>query len=288
MAVGSLAFSYIVFHNFSDVFDCPKKNGEQEGWPLNHAIKCVYPSINFLLLLQYGDMILTLLIIIITIGAIIWCFWPKHSQLGTSAIAEFCIQSCVAPSDALYKCINGSRITSDLDFFVMMLYCSSSGRGQTFKDMQIFKKLKKLYSEENELHRLLVDHTWKREDWNAELPEGKYHLQAGFRHIIETFKFDSSPRDDVERQLKPDLGLSDEEVMMCAPVYLSRIPQGHTRASVGRKKRYSFQNYVYSFLSSMKRYRGRPGRTAVDISFNDTSGCAFILAWACETVSYTL
>ena len=151
----SIVFSVVFFDDFSEMFTCPTDSQEDRiisdsrKWPIADSVVCVYPSLRFLSLLRYGDIILLCLIGLVLVYALVWCLRRHTNELGHKTVATFCTQSNL-PQDIYFSssllknpCTPGIR--SDLDFLVLMLFCTSSGRGATFKELQIMREMKRQY-----------------------------------------------------------------------------------------------------------------------------------------------
>ena len=154
---GSIIFSISFFDDFSEMFICPTESQQDKiifdsrKWPITDSVVCVYPSLRFLSLLRYGDIIFLCLIIIVLVYAFLWCLLRHTEELGHKTVAKFCTQSNL-PQDNYISTIplkNANpftpRIRSDLDFLVLMLFRTSSGRGATFKELQIMREMKRQY-----------------------------------------------------------------------------------------------------------------------------------------------
>ena len=212
VSTGSVLFSAIYFHNFPEVFPCPKNlDPNSYGWHLNTTVTCVFPSIHFMALLQYGDFILLGLIILVLAYAFIWVLQCHPKELGQSKIAEICSQSCLIPNDYTYTYTKYIRprydaIKNDMDFLLMMLFRASSGKGATLKEMLIKDMMGQHYSKDDELLQLFLEQRDEEEDVT------QLFKQARFRAIIRDIGTGGSPRYIIESKLKPKLGLTDDKV----------------------------------------------------------------------------
>ena len=171
--IASIIFSISFFDDFSEMFTCPTDSQQDRiisnsrKWPIADSVVCVYPSLRFLSLLRYGDIILLSLIIIVLIYAFVWCLLRHSKELGHKTVATFCTQSNLpqhsyfSSSPLKNPCTPGIR--SDLDFLVMMLFRTSSGQGATFKELQIMREMKHQYHQLS-MNRKAQTHT---EDGNS-------------------------------------------------------------------------------------------------------------------------
>ena len=202
--VGSIIFSAVYFHNFPEVFPCPKNDDiNSYGWHLNTTVTCVYPSIHFMALLRYGDFILMGLILAVLIYAFVWVIQCHPKELGQSKIAEMCSQSCLRPSDYTYTFMKYlmpryDSIKNDMDFLLMMLFRASSGKGATLKEMLIKHTMNQHYGKDDELLQLFL-----RQDKG---------VKKEFRDIINDKEKKDPPRHIIEAKLKPNLGLDNKTV----------------------------------------------------------------------------
>ena len=213
--VGSILFSAVYFHNFPEVFPCPKNlDVNSYGWHLNTTVTCVYPSIHFMSLLQYGDFILMSLILSVLIYAFVWVIQCHPKELGQSKIAEMCSQSCLRPSDYTYTFMKYltpryDSIKNDMDFLLMMLFRASSGKGATLKEMLIKDMMNQHYGKDDELLQLFLN---QRDEEDVD----QLFKQARFRAIIKKVGQKEvkkgSPRYIIETKLRPKLGLADDMV----------------------------------------------------------------------------
>ena len=212
--IGSIFFIEIFFDDFSEMFTCPTPSqqdsiiSDPRRWPISHSVVCVYPSLRFLSLLRYGDLILLCLIAIVLIYALFWCILRHNEQLGHKSIATFCTHSNL-PQDSYISCsLLKSPFTpgirTDLDFLTLMLFRASSGRGVTFKELQIIREMRCQYDRDGELLQLIINHNAQRAQRETDAEE--CFKQAGFRWSVKV-DFRGSPRFQVESQAKPLLGL---------------------------------------------------------------------------------
>ena len=114
-------------------------------------------------------MLLILAVVIAGCG-LFWCFKRHTNALGYKEIALFAFTSCLRPDDYVYehfvKQPFSPRINNDLDFLLTRLFRADSGHGQVFKDLQVYKELKRLVGMDHELlhayHDAIKDENKKR------------------------------------------------------------------------------------------------------------------------------
>lgn len=212
--VGSFFASGFAFaHEFNEVFDCPNNiNESPKGWDLNDTVPCVYPSIRFLQLLQYGDFALLSIIFLVLVYAIFWTAIQCHpKELGYSKIAQFCFESCLNLEDYTFKRKTKylgpqyDRIRSNMDFLIMMLFRASSGRGATLREMLIEKEIQERQSKDSELLQLFLN---QKDEKDATA----IFKKANFRAVIKRIGHKGSPRYEIETKYRPKLGLADDMV----------------------------------------------------------------------------
>ena len=167
-ASGSVVFSLSFFVNFSEMFTCPTASQEDEiinnpkKWPLAETVTCVYPSLRFLSLLRYGDLILLAAIILALLYGFFWTVLRHPTELGSKRVAEFSSQSNLHQDIyrpcQFWKGPLTPRIESDIDFLLLSLFQASSGQGVTFKQLQVSQEMQKHYNKNSELLQLIVNH----------------------------------------------------------------------------------------------------------------------------------
>uniref|UniRef100_A0A1X7V4H0 Uncharacterized protein n=1 Tax=Amphimedon queenslandica TaxID=400682 RepID=A0A1X7V4H0_AMPQE len=167
-ASGSVVFSLCYFVDFSEMFVCPTAAQEEDiindpkKWPIAETVTCVYPSLRFLSLLRYGDLILLSAIILSLVYGLLWTLLRHPTELGSKRVAEFSSQSNLhhdlyRPSQ-FWRDPFTPRIESDIDFLLLSLFQASSGQGVTFKQLQISQEMTKHYNKSSELLQLIVNH----------------------------------------------------------------------------------------------------------------------------------
>lgn len=235
-ALGSMIFSLSFFVDFSEMFICPTIEQQDSiindatKWPvLNEPVTCVYPSLRFLSLLRYGDIILLFFIIFAVSYGLMWTLSRHPEELGSQTEATFSAQSNLH-RDSYRPCSflkNPFRpaIKSDIDFLLLALYHASSGQGVTFKQLQISQEMKQQYNRNSELLQLIVTHKVQMSDSihdaeQAGVEEAEVYRQseatelyrrAGFRWPVR-IDFKGTPRFEVEALDRQELGLVEDRV----------------------------------------------------------------------------
>jgi hypothetical protein len=168
-AVASLLLSFLVFTDFEVNFSCPRDPGMDRSWPLPEVqVQCIFTSLRLFSLLQVVDVLLLSFIVLALLGALLWSIWRHPTELGPENVAQFSFTSSVSPSyhvprpmlhnaksfcrrffsRHIFNEINQRflvpRLTTDLDFLLMMLYRTDSGLGHTFKEGQVYEEYTQL------------------------------------------------------------------------------------------------------------------------------------------------
>ena len=160
--VGGLVFISAFFHGkFGPGFHCPITF--EGDWPLGTDVICVYDTLNLFRLLWVADILLLILATVGLLWALSWCFSIHPKELGSSEIAAFSYHyglssQCYVPNIPLLYCCGaglryllqysrtsgGPRIKTNMDFLMMVLYCTDEGLGYVLKEGQVECFLKKL------------------------------------------------------------------------------------------------------------------------------------------------
>ena len=190
VALGSLLLNPSLFpqQSFAFSFECPSNlntdymasSGSNPnlnttyvlppGWSLPSSVQCVYPSFRIFSKVQIANYVLLILAVVIAGCGLFWCFKRHTNALGYKEIALFAFTSCLRPDDYVYehfvKQPFSPRIKNDLDFLLTRLFRADSGHGQVFKDLQVYKELKRLVGMDHELlhayHDAIKDENKKR------------------------------------------------------------------------------------------------------------------------------
>ena len=190
IALGSLLLNPTLFpqQSFAFSFECPSNfntdyvasSGNNSnlnttyvlppGWSLPSSVQCVYPSFRIFSKIQIANYVLLILAVVIAGCGLFWCFKRHTNALGYKEIALFAFTSCLRPDDYVYehfvKQPFSPRIKNDLDFLLTRLFRADSGHGQVFKDLQVYKELKRLVGMDHELlhayHDAIKDENKKR------------------------------------------------------------------------------------------------------------------------------
>lgn len=164
-AVASLLLSFLVFTDFGVNFNCPRNPKTDQYWPLPGVeVQCIFTSLRLFSLLQVVDVLLLLCILVALVGALLWSVWRHPVELGPESVALFSFTTSVCtsyyvPRPMLHnvgsffrRCswqeINQRflvpRLSTDLDFMLMMLYRTDSGLGHAFKEGQVYEEYRQL------------------------------------------------------------------------------------------------------------------------------------------------
>lgn len=146
--IAFVAITYGFFTNFESDITCPPKNNETDPHILFGRVLCVYSRFRFLLVLQFGNIVLIVVGLLIAIMGIFGVFGLTHIEaLGYKKVAEFAYQSALHPSYFVPKkrgYCSGFHLMSDLDFLLFKLFATDAGYGKIFKDIQVSNYAAKL------------------------------------------------------------------------------------------------------------------------------------------------
>lgn len=177
VAAGSLAVTWTLFGDFTVIFQCPQNGSSlctshqcsfDDQWP--STIDCAYIPLQLLSVLRYVDISLVSLVILVLLYGIAWCFQGHPTELGAEKMALFAFTSCLLPETYVFpspwapsprrvfgRGLCSPRIKNDLDFLLMQLFQADSGHGQVFKEIQVSKEYRRLYTRDHELLHLFVN-----------------------------------------------------------------------------------------------------------------------------------
>ena len=163
---GSLSVNIVVFKisDFTVVFECPSNfndlNVTITGWPYSFSVECTYPPFRILSKIQVMDYILLIFALITVLYGLAMCFKCHRNALGHQDVAKFSFMSFLSPEDHVFKRFQlfSPCIKDDLDFLLLKLFCTDTGHGRVFKDVQVCKKLDYLFRERKErLHSCILN-----------------------------------------------------------------------------------------------------------------------------------
>lgn len=169
-SVASLLLSFLVFTDFEVNFNCPRDLiSAGRSWPIPEVqVQCIFTSLRLFSLLQVVDVLLLSFIVVALLGALLWSIWRHPNELGPENVAQFSFTSSISPSyyvprpmlhnaksfcrrfcskqifHELTQRFLVPRLTTDLDFLLMMLYRTDSGLGHTFREGQVYEEYKQL------------------------------------------------------------------------------------------------------------------------------------------------
>ena len=186
--VGGLVFVSAFYHGkFGPGFHCPI--GSEDEWPLGADVICVYDSLNLSRILWVAEILLLILAAVGLLWALSWCFSIHPKELGSLEIAAFSYHyglpsQCYVPNFPLLYCCGaglrylfrfsgtsgGPRIKTNMDFLMMVLYCTDGGLGHILKEGQVGSFLQKLCDDDR---RRLNVHTRKHKNIRAYNGDGE-------------------------------------------------------------------------------------------------------------------
>ena len=180
VAVASIIFSLSFFAvNFDASFDCPQEGEDMTAWPYpGMSVTCILSSVQLFWLIRWVDIVLLFALI----GLLIWgllymTVWPHPKYLNIKQAALFAfttgidctfyvpksnlhylramlansfrwlsekIVACFQRRESDYDPDYVPRISTDLDFFVFLLYRTDSSLGHAFFEGQVYLEHKAL------------------------------------------------------------------------------------------------------------------------------------------------
>lgn len=156
---------YFDYKSFSRSFCCPNdceaaNETLPPDWPLETNLRCVYSSLQYLLVLRYVDIALVGVTILVLLYGLLWCVFRHSSELGYKAVAKFVINSCLlaenyVPKSWLRQPFSPS-IKNDIDFLLLRLHRTDAGHGKVFKEIQVQKEINHLNKQRHELLQMFL------------------------------------------------------------------------------------------------------------------------------------
>lgn len=176
VSLASVLISFLVFTNFNVEFQCPRSKTDTNIWPYtNTTMNCIYTSLRLFSLVRIVDLLLLCLIIIALIWGLLWTISRHTQELNFNHIASFSFTTGLSGSYFVPKSIFGNikslfsgrfweeikirlfipRISTDFEFFVMLLYRADSSLAHSFTEGQVH-----LYSKALEQldHQMIFTH----------------------------------------------------------------------------------------------------------------------------------
>lgn len=153
-AVVSLLVSFFVFDNFDVEFKCPRPNLETSIWPYpGETVDCIFTSLRLFWLVRVVDVTLLFLIIICLVWGLLWSVLRHPNELSARDASLFSFttgldSSYYVPKSALQN-LSGFKfseiklrffvpqISTDLDFFRMLLYRTDSSLAHAFWEGEV-------------------------------------------------------------------------------------------------------------------------------------------------------
>ena len=154
VVVVSLLVSFVVFDNFDVEFECPSRDLNSSIWPYpGETVDCIFASLRLFWLVRLVDVTLLLLIIICLAWGLLWSVWRHPDELSAKDAALFSFttgldSSYYVPKSALQNISDFKfseirsrffvpRISTDLDFFRMLLYRTDSSLAHSFWEGEV-------------------------------------------------------------------------------------------------------------------------------------------------------
>lgn len=181
IAAASLVVSFGVFNNFKVEFKCPRGNISEDMesiWPYpGDTVDCIFASLRLFSLVRIVDVVLLILVILFLLYGFLWTLVRHAKELNAKKAALFAFTTGIdgsyyVPKSVFHlfsvfrreKCCSTHiwqeikerlfvpTISTDLDFFLMLLYRTDSSLAHAFTDGQIYIEHKALM----ELDQLLL------------------------------------------------------------------------------------------------------------------------------------
>lgn len=185
-----LGVGYFGNDSFTSSFCCPNECEDSNStidtnlnlpndWPkdlaLESNLRCVYPSLQYLLVLRHLDVLLVSLAIVFLLFGIFWCILLHPTGLHHKDVADFVNKSCLTADDyvakswrhrlrkrKLWKLWSRSfwtsflspEICNDVQFLLMRVFRTDAGLGKVFEEIQIQRGINQLNKEMNELYQM--------------------------------------------------------------------------------------------------------------------------------------
>lgn len=154
VVVVSLLVSFFIFDNFDVEFECPHRDLETSIWPYpGQTVDCIFTSLRLFWLVRVVDITLLLLIFICLVWGLLWSVLRHPNELSAKDAALFSfttgLDSLYYVSKSPFQNISGfkfseiksrffvPRISTDLDFFHMLLYRTDSGLAHSFWEGEV-------------------------------------------------------------------------------------------------------------------------------------------------------
>ncbi len=166
IVVASFIISVVFFTDFDAIFYCPRDNNtDNEFWPFSAQVTCVFQSLRLLYWIRLIDIIILVFIMLSLVLALWFCASGHPNELGGNQIARFSFESGLKPAyyipssrfcprcfAVLTRYISSPfvspKISNDLDFLLLKLFCSSASLGQVYREVQIDRAMQLLIDDD--------------------------------------------------------------------------------------------------------------------------------------------
>ena len=175
-ALVSLFVTAFLFTEFDIEFTCPRDGVEMLSWPFpGHVVTCIFTSLRLFALVRVFDLLLLVFIVLVLVWGLLWSVWRHPNELGYKNIALFSFATGLDPAFFVPRpmFLNMAdlcrgifsrrilqelklrflipRITTDLQFLLMLLYRSESSLAYSFKEGQVLAEQKALVNIEHQV-----------------------------------------------------------------------------------------------------------------------------------------
>lgn len=162
VALASLLTTAFVFTEFDVDFQCPRDGLNNDSWPFpGQQVTCIFTSLRLFALVRVFDILLLTFIVVVLVWGLLWSIWRHPHELGHKNVALFSFSSGLPASYfvprptllnpvAFWRGICSRRIlqelklrflvpriTTDLEFLLILLFRSDSSLAHSFKEGQI-------------------------------------------------------------------------------------------------------------------------------------------------------
>ena len=178
IVAASLLISFLIFNNFQVEFQCPRSESEDSIWPYpNVTVDCIFASLRLFSLVRIVDVVLLALAAFFLLYGFFWTLVQHAKELNAKKAALFAFTTGIdstyyVPKSPFHfltglrlaRCCSARawreigerffvpRISTDLDFFLMLLYRTDSSLAHAFTDGLVYLEHKALM----ELDQLLL------------------------------------------------------------------------------------------------------------------------------------
>ena len=169
VAVASLLVTALVFTEFDVDFSCPSPGMDSSSWPFpGENVTCIFTSLRLFALVRVFDIVLLAFIVLALLWGLLWTVWRHPNELGHKNVALFSFSTGLHSSYFLPRpmflnpgafcrgiCSRrilqelelrffAPRISTDLEFLLILLFRTDSSLAHSFREGQILMYYKAL------------------------------------------------------------------------------------------------------------------------------------------------